>query len=161
MPIYQFQHPLSQEVIELSFKMNDEKTYIDQEGVEWKRVFSPINLAATYRTFDEKRLVDKKGNPLRVQKLSDKFIRSQGFSHADDYIEYNNSKMVDPEKSPEARADKQADILRDKDVAGRIKEEKRVIRERNKRGAQQREGAKKLTASTTPGNKKIKIKKGK
>ena len=41
MPLYPFQHPSSGETIEVFFHMNDDnKKYIDEEGTEWKRVFS-------------------------------------------------------------------------------------------------------------------------
>ena len=35
MPLYDFQHPETKEVKELVFGMNDEKIYIDKDGVEW------------------------------------------------------------------------------------------------------------------------------
>jgi hypothetical protein len=39
MPIYIYQNPRTEECIEIIQSMNDEHKYIDDEGVEWKRVF--------------------------------------------------------------------------------------------------------------------------
>jgi hypothetical protein len=41
MPFYTFQHPNFQKTIDVFFKMNDEKKYIDEDGLEWNRVFYP------------------------------------------------------------------------------------------------------------------------
>ena len=132
MPLYDFQHPETSEVKEVFFQMEEEnKTYIDELGVEWKRVFSPTFLSATYRTFDEKRLVDKNGKPLRIQKFSDEFIRRQGFDNAADYIDHNNA-TINPEKTPEANTQKMHDQLRNQDVQSQLKENKRVLKENAK-----------------------------
>jgi|GEM_PF-1959279 len=45
MPLYTFEHPETQETRDVFFKMNDEKRFIDQEGIEWKRVFYPPTFA--------------------------------------------------------------------------------------------------------------------
>ena len=45
MPLYTFEHPETEETRDVFFKMNDEKRFIDQEGVEWKRVFYPPTFA--------------------------------------------------------------------------------------------------------------------
>jgi len=37
---YYFENPESGEQIELSFGMNDEKFYIDKEGLKWNRVYT-------------------------------------------------------------------------------------------------------------------------
>tara|TARA_R100000008_G_scaffold86896_1_gene82579 strand:+ start:6701 stop:7075 length:375 start_codon:yes stop_codon:yes gene_type:complete len=39
MPIYVYEHPETQESIEIIQGMNDAHEYIDDEGVEWRRVF--------------------------------------------------------------------------------------------------------------------------
>ena len=39
MPYYLFSHPETQEVQEIFFHMNDEKIYIDENGVKWNREF--------------------------------------------------------------------------------------------------------------------------
>ena len=40
MPIYLYQHPETEEVIELVQKMNEEHSYTDNKGVRWKRIFT-------------------------------------------------------------------------------------------------------------------------
>ena len=45
MPIYMFQNPNSGETIELVQKMKDEHIYIDENGLQWNRVFSVPNAA--------------------------------------------------------------------------------------------------------------------
>ncbi len=45
MAIYVFENPNTGETIELSFGMNDKKSYIDQNGVEWERVYFPTLFA--------------------------------------------------------------------------------------------------------------------
>jgi hypothetical protein len=39
MPYYLFRHPETEELIELFFHMNDEKKFIDEAGLEWRREF--------------------------------------------------------------------------------------------------------------------------
>lgn len=39
MPYYLFRHPNTEEIQEIFFHMNDEKVYIDENGVQWKREF--------------------------------------------------------------------------------------------------------------------------
>lgn len=45
MPIYQYTHPETGEIIEVIQKMKDEHVYFDNEGVEWSRVFNVPNAA--------------------------------------------------------------------------------------------------------------------
>ena len=45
MPVYMFQNPNSGETIELVQKMKDEHIYIDENGLQWNRVFSVPNAA--------------------------------------------------------------------------------------------------------------------
>lgn len=40
MPLYLFKDPNSEEIKEVFFGMNDEKKYIDKDGVEWQRTYS-------------------------------------------------------------------------------------------------------------------------
>ena len=46
MPLYTFQHPDSEEVTEIVQSMNDKHFYIDENGVEWKRVWEVPNTTA-------------------------------------------------------------------------------------------------------------------
>jgi hypothetical protein len=45
MPVYLFQHPKTEEIIEITQKMNDPHIYSDEEGVRWNRVFTKPNAA--------------------------------------------------------------------------------------------------------------------
>jgi hypothetical protein len=45
MPIYVFQHPDSLEIKEIFLGLEEEKKYIDLDGVEWQRVYSCPNLS--------------------------------------------------------------------------------------------------------------------
>jgi len=47
MPMYTFQHPESEEYIDVFFGMNDEKIYTDESGVEWKRVLHSPQLSTS------------------------------------------------------------------------------------------------------------------
>ena len=40
MPLYTYEHPESEEIIDIIQGMNDEHIYIDKEGVKWNRVFA-------------------------------------------------------------------------------------------------------------------------
>lgn len=45
MPIYIFKHPEKEQYKEIFFKMNDEKKFIDENNLEWKRVFTSPELS--------------------------------------------------------------------------------------------------------------------
>ena len=45
MPLYTFQHPDTDEIIEVVQGMKDDHFYIDEDKVEWKRVFHSPNAA--------------------------------------------------------------------------------------------------------------------
>ena len=47
MPMYTFEHPESGELKDVFFGMNDEKTHVDEDGVEWKRVLHSPQLNTT------------------------------------------------------------------------------------------------------------------
>ena len=40
MPFYLFQSPTTEEIQEIYFHMNDEKQFLDEQGVEWKRIYT-------------------------------------------------------------------------------------------------------------------------
>ncbi len=132
MPLYPFKHPDKEEYVEKFFHMNDDKSYVDENGTEWNRVFMVPNISATYRSFDEKRLVDENGQPARVAHLSEAFVRSQGFKNADDYIEYNNSVMVDPTKTPTRNLEKAHEQADDKTLQDQLREQEHKLKESNK-----------------------------
>jgi len=61
MPFYTFQHPKTEEIIDIFFKMNDEKKYIDEKGIAWNRVFYPPTFAfdTMIDPHDEKAFIKK------------------------------------------------------------------------------------------------------
>lgn len=63
MPFYSFSHPETGEYIDLFFHMNDEKKYIDEQGVEWIREYVSPELNATGKTdpWNSKQFVEKTG----------------------------------------------------------------------------------------------------
>lgn len=40
MPYYTFRHPSTEETQDIFFHMNDEKIYIDENGIKWNREFT-------------------------------------------------------------------------------------------------------------------------
>lgn len=133
MPSYDFKHPNREEYVELFFSMSEEKVYIDEDGVEWKRVFYAPNVNATNRSYDpNKPIYDEKGNKMRVVPISDELVKSQGFDNAADYIEWNNS-MVDQNKTPEHNIDLAHRQAADKTLQDQIKENQAKLKENNKK----------------------------
>tara|TARA_Y100001938_G_C8101498_1_gene442102 strand:+ start:9579 stop:9968 length:390 start_codon:yes stop_codon:yes gene_type:complete len=64
MPEYIFKHPEKEEYKEIFFHMNDDKKYIDDEGIEWKRVFTTSQLNTTgsdIDPWDSRQFVEKTG----------------------------------------------------------------------------------------------------
>jgi hypothetical protein len=61
MPIYVYEHPKTEEVIELIQGMNDEHVYVDKEGVEWKRIFlsSQLNTESSIDHWSSNDFVEK------------------------------------------------------------------------------------------------------
>ena len=45
MPIYIYQHPQTEEYIEVIQGMNEDHVYSDESGVEWTRIFTTPNMA--------------------------------------------------------------------------------------------------------------------
>ena len=64
MPMYPFENPETNEVKEVFFHMNDEKEYVDSNGLEWKRVFmSPqLNTEASIDPWSNDDFVNKTSN---------------------------------------------------------------------------------------------------
>jgi len=61
MPIYIYQHPETEEYIEVFQGMNDEHKYSDDSGLEWKRIFIAPNAAMDLdaNPFDKQGFVDR------------------------------------------------------------------------------------------------------
>jgi len=45
MPIYTYKHPDKEEYMDVMQKMNDRHVYIDDDGVEWRRIWSVPSLS--------------------------------------------------------------------------------------------------------------------
>ena len=74
MPLYCFSNPKTGEVRDVFFHMNDEKVYIDDDGLEWNReYFSPeLNTNGTVDPWDSKSFVDKTRNKGTMGDLLDR-----------------------------------------------------------------------------------------
>ena len=142
MPIYQFQNPETGEVIELEFGMNDEKFYVDEDGSEWKRLFSHINFPSSAKSFNEDApMFDKNGRPLKVHKITNEQVKQQGFDSVSDYIDFNNA-VIDREKSPEANLQRAHDQANNKDLQQEVEH---LSRENAKKAAKTRNEMRKNT----------------
>jgi hypothetical protein len=65
MPIYIFQHPEDESLTkDIFFHMNDKKSYTDESGVEWRRVFlgSQLSCDASIDPWDNADFVNKTAN---------------------------------------------------------------------------------------------------
>lgn len=98
MPFYTFQHPILQKTIDVFFKMNDEKKYIDEDGLEWNRVFYPPLFAfdTMIDPHDPKAFVKKteKGGTLGdIMDLSKEMSERRGGDKNDEIkVEYSKNK---------------------------------------------------------------------
>lgn len=63
MPEYSFTHPKTKKVINLFFRMNEKKEYVDKKGVAWERVWCIPNASvdAAIDPFSEGQFIDKIG----------------------------------------------------------------------------------------------------
>lgn len=63
MPLYIYQHPETQEYIEIIQGMNEEHKYFE-DGVEWKRIFTVPNAAIDSKidAFSQSEFIHKTGN---------------------------------------------------------------------------------------------------
>lgn len=89
MPIYTFKNPETQEQIEVVQKMKEEHTYVDENGLQWERVWSIPQASIDTNinpwdknAFREKTRGDKKGTMGdlwdRSKELSDKRAEQNG-----------------------------------------------------------------------------------
>ena len=64
MPLYTYEHPETSETIDVVQGMNDEHVYVDEKGVEWKRVFYSPRASIDSQTdpFDNNAFVNNTGN---------------------------------------------------------------------------------------------------
>lgn len=74
MPMYLFIHPDTEEVREEFQKMNEPHVYIDEKDIEWRRVYTPLNVSTDSNTdpFSSRQFVEKtRGKNLSVGDLWD------------------------------------------------------------------------------------------
>ena len=149
MPLYDFKHPEREEYIELSFGMNDDKGYTDEDGVEWERVFEIPNSRPPNRSFDpDKPIYDSKGKEMRKIPITDEFLRTQGFTNAADYIEWNNSK-VDESKTPERNYDRARQNEGNKNIEDMVRENREDLLKSNKAAKKKKEQFKNISPTVS------------
>ena len=79
MPLYIFEHPETGEIIEVLQRMKDKHEYVDEKGIEWRRIFT--SPGATIDTqvdpFSKSQFVDKtKGKGMTMGQLWDESARA-------------------------------------------------------------------------------------
>jgi predicted nucleic acid-binding Zn ribbon protein len=64
MPIYIYQHPVTEELVEVVQSMSEDHIYFDENGLEWKRVFvsSQLNTQGTIDHWSSNDFVNKTAN---------------------------------------------------------------------------------------------------
>tara|TARA_Y100000310_G_scaffold50222_2_gene46317 strand:- start:106 stop:459 length:354 start_codon:yes stop_codon:yes gene_type:complete len=105
MPTYLFIHPDSEEEKEIVQKMDEPHVYIDEKGIEWKRLFTPSNFTVDGRVnpMSSKEFVDKvspKGNTVgdmqdMAAEMSQKRVDKYGHDPVKDkyFKEYSNKRQ--------------------------------------------------------------------
>ena len=73
MPYYLFSHPKTKEIREIFFHMNDEKVYIDENGLKWKReyVVPQASIDANIDPYSSRAFVEKTRKAGTVGELFD------------------------------------------------------------------------------------------
>jgi len=63
MPLYTYEHPITEETVDVLEKMDTTHVYIDKDGVKWKRVFHAPNASIDSQSdpFSSRAFVDKTG----------------------------------------------------------------------------------------------------
>ena len=74
MPLYVFENPDTGETLELLFGMNDEKSHVDDNGLEWRRIFLPTShtMDAEIDPFSSKSFLEKTNSKGKVADLMDR-----------------------------------------------------------------------------------------
>jgi hypothetical protein len=104
MPLYIYVHPETEEMVELHQKMTDVHAYIDKDGTEWSRVFTPTNFNVEGRPnpWSPKKFIEKtrdgKGTVGelwdRAKEASEMRIQKEGY----DPIQKENFKKYSEER---------------------------------------------------------------
>ena len=63
MPLYTYQHPESEELLDIIQGMNEEHIYIDSKGIKWNRVFISPNASidSEIDPFNNQQFIEKTG----------------------------------------------------------------------------------------------------
>ena len=78
--------------------MNDDKIFIDKNKIEWRRLFTPVNLPSnTHKSLREKDIL-KGDTSKRLVHISDEMAHAKGLKNADEYIEVNNQIIEEHKK---------------------------------------------------------------
>jgi hypothetical protein len=98
MPIYTYEHPKTGKTIDLVQSMGEDHKYIDNKGVEWKRVFYPVTFAFDTKIdpHDAKAFVkktDKGGTLGDIMDLSKEMSEKRGGEKNDEIkVKYDRDK---------------------------------------------------------------------
>ena len=109
MPYYQFVHPNGTATIDVFFHMNDDKFFIDKDGVKWDRVFTPTSFAFDTKIdpHDPKAFVKKteKGGTFgSIMDLSQELSEKRGGDKGDELkLKYTQKKKEDLKKRKKER----------------------------------------------------------
>lgn len=121
--IYQYEHPETGEVIDVSQGMNDEHVYFDEHGVQWNRVFNSPQVACKDKInpYDHKEFVhmtkNKRGTIGDIMDASAELSERRKHEnngkdpvqqkHFDNYYKQNGvAHLSDPEKGKKPRVQK-------------------------------------------------------
>ena len=74
MPLYTFEHPISGELQDIVFGINDDKIFIDEQGVKWNRVFLAPNVSidTDVDPFSKNQFLEKTSGAGTVGELMDR-----------------------------------------------------------------------------------------
>lgn len=72
--IYLFEHPTTGELRDVCFEVNDDKTYIDENGILWQRRWTPpqISMDTKVDPYSQKQFLNKTRNAGTVGDLMDR-----------------------------------------------------------------------------------------
>ena len=88
MPVYLFINPFTEETKEVLQKMNEPHVYIDKEGIEWNRLYTPPNTSINGRIdpMNENQFVEKTKN-----------MKNFNYGHAMDLAREQSEKRIQKE----------------------------------------------------------------
>lgn len=79
-PIYTYKHPDREEYVDVVQAMNDDHVYVDEDGVNWEREYTPPNaqIKDTIDPFNKNHFLEKTANSKGT--MGDMFDRSKELS---------------------------------------------------------------------------------